>query len=229
MIKFLIILSLFSVALFAQSDEDTEKERILREYNNKENSNVELEQSIRDTVEDLQVISPINQNKYASDESPYKPRELKDSYLTGIMDSMMKEMLASFLRENPMSKMSEGEVRSLVEAQLNNLPIGKFFQNNPKSLDFFVAWLRDEKALPRFVSIVNEPEKLKTYGIIVLCVLVASFFLNLFNSKGNLFKRILRKIAIIMGVGFINLGVFYFMFIPNMKPTLDLALKYLWS
>jgi hypothetical protein len=229
MIKILIILSLFSVSLFAQNEEETEKERILREYSKKEKNNDELEQSIRDTVEDLQVISPINQNKYASDESVYKPRELKDSYLTGIMDSMMKEMLASFLRENPMSKMTDGEVRSLVEAQLNNLPIGSFFQDNPKFLDFFVAWLRDKKALPRFVSIVNEPEKLKTYGIIVMCVLVASFFLNLFNSKGNLFKRILRKIMIIVGVGCINLGVFYFMFTANLKPTLDLAFKYIWS
>ncbi len=227
MIKLLIILSFLSLNLFAQSDEEIERERILREYGQKEKQNDELEESIRDTVEDLQVISPVNQNKYASDESVYKPRELKESYLTGIMDSMMKEMLASFLRENPMSKMTEGEVRSLVEGQLNNLPIGKFFENNPRSLDFFVAWLRDQKALPRLVSIVNEPEKMKTYGIIVFCVLVASFFLNLFNSKGNLFKRILKKIMIVAGVGIINLSVFYFMFTANIKPTIDIALKYL--
>ena len=143
------------------------------------------------------------------------------------MDTVMKDMLKEFLKENPLSKMSEGEVRSLIEGRLNNLPVGNFFQENPRTLNFFIKWLRDKRALPRFISIVNEADKLKTYGFIALCVFILSFILNLFNNKGNIFKRILKKLMIVMGVTCINVVVFYIMFRPNVQPTVDLLLQHL--
>ena len=190
----------------------------------------ELEESIKETVQNLQTIN-VEQNTNPKENTPtkahYKPRELKDSYLTNIMDGMMKNMIKDLLKENPLSKMSKSEVRGLIEAHLSNLPVGKLFKNNPRLLDFFVDWLRDKRALPRFVGIVNKPKKVKTYGFIVFGVLIVSFFLNLFNSDGSLFKRIRRKLMIIAGVSITNASVFYFMFKPNIQPTIDLVLKHI--
>jgi hypothetical protein len=237
-----LLLSLFCLSSYADSEED-ERRRILEEYGSKDTieketqqkepaktqNNLDLEESIRKTVQDLQVVSKDNDSTSSDAQKikGYRPRDLKDSYLTGVMDNVMKDMLKEFLKENPMSKMSEGEVRSLLEGRLNSIPGGNFFQNNPGALDFVVKWLRDERALPRLLSVVNEADRLKIYGIVVFCVFLFSFILNLFNSKGNLFKRILRKLMIIAGVTFTNFVVFYIMFKPNVQPTIDLLLQHL--
>ena len=207
----LILIILFSGFAFADSDD-------------------ELEESIKETVQSLQVINTdqaTEPENLKDKKTHYKPRKLQDSYLTNVMDGMMKNMIKDILKENPLSKMSKGEVRGLVEGYLNNLPIGKTFEKNPGLLDFFIDWLRDKRALPKFVGIINKPQKVKTYSFIVLGIFVASFFLNLFNSKGSLFKKILRKLMIFFGVAIINVSVFYFMFKPNVQPTIDLILKHL--
>lgn len=243
----ILLVSFFvSSSIFADSDEE-ERRRILEEYGTAEQSqqhnqqniqknsktNVtddELEESIRKTVQDLQVISPtegssLNNSKSKGDK--YRSRELKESYLTGAMDGVMKSMLKEFLKENPFSKMSEPQVRNLIEGRVNSTPAGNFFQNNPRAMDFLVKWLRDKRALPRFFAIANEPDKLRTFGIIAFCIFILSFILNLFNSKGNLFKRIFKKLMIVIGVTALNITVFYIMFKANVQPSVDLLMQHL--
>jgi hypothetical protein len=230
-----LLLSTFCLSSYADSEED-ERRRILEEYSVKESAQPPsknnaigddaLEDSIKKTVQDLQVVSDRNNS---NDTSSVKPKELKESFVTGVMDDMMKNLLREFLKENPFSKMSEGEVRSLIEGRLNAVPGGNFFHKNPSTLDFIVKWLRDKRALPKLLSIVNKAERVKIYGIIVFCILILSFLLNLFNSKGNIFKRILKKLMIVVGVTLVNFTAFYIMFRPNVQPTVDLLIQHLRS
>ena len=73
---------------------------------------------------------------------------------------------------------------------------------------------------------INKPEKVKNYGIVLICVIVSVFFLNLMNSKGNIFRRILVKMSIGIAAFAANVISFYVIFKDEVTPTLDIILKY---
>lgn len=151
---------------------------------------------------------------------------LKESFVSGMMTGVMKQAINQFLKNNPFSKMDRDEVKSMIQVKTQGLPVAKLFEKNPKFLEMLVDWIRDEKALPKIIGIVNKPDEVKTYGIIVTVIFVLSFMLNIVNSKGNLFKRILKKMAIFTGAFAINLTAFLVLFKYDLKPTLDIVFKY---
>lgn len=151
---------------------------------------------------------------------------LENNMVTNLMNDMVKNVVQEFLKENPFSKMPREEVKSMIQARIQGLPIEKFLQKHPKLLELLVDWLRDNKALPKIMGIVNKPKQVKIYGIIVIVVFVISFILNLLNSKGNLFKRILKKMGIFFGAFIINFAAFFVLFKDELGPTLKIILKY---
>lgn len=151
---------------------------------------------------------------------------IKESYLSNVMSSDAKKFVAEFLRKNPFSEVPAPELRALVSARLNGIPFGKMLDNNPKLMDMFVELLRDKKAIPSLLSLINKPEKVKQFGIFALAVFVMVFILNLFNSKGNIFKRILIKMSIGLTAFTCNLVAIYVIFGEEIQPTLNIVLKY---
>lgn len=152
--------------------------------------------------------------------------KLESNMFTGMMNDVMKKAVQEFLKENPFSKMSPDEVRSMITVRIEGKPVGKFLDKNPKVLDVFVDWLRDKAALPSLFGILNKPDKMKTYGFIVIAIFIISFALNLMNSKGNLLKRIAKKFAIFIGAFIINIGAFGFLFKTELGPTFKVILKH---
>ena len=148
---------------------------------------------------------------------------LNSKYLQSIMSDNIKQLLMDYIKENPFSKMSEAEVKSFIMNQSKGRPVEKYIQNFPKVFDFFVDWLRDPKAIPAFISIVNRPKVVKNYGIAVLVVFILSFALNLLNTKGNLFVRIGKKLIIMLSAFTVNLALFYVFFKPEISPTIDVV------
>jgi hypothetical protein len=186
----------------------------------------DLEEQFDETATELQGLSQSEIEAALNDPTAQKKDGLKDSFVSSMMTGVMKQVIDDFLKENPFSKMPRDEVKAMISIQTQNLPVKKVFDNNPKLLDMLVDWLRDTKALPRLLGIANKPQEVKIYGIIVLCVFIFSFVLNLANSKGNLFKRILRKLAIFFGATAINFATFFIMFKEELKPTLEIIFKY---
>ena len=123
------------------------------------------------------------------------------------------------LSENPFSLMSKSQLRSLIESRYEGQPLGKFFKENPKFFSILVDVIRDARALPKFLSILNQPEKLKAFGIFVLSVLIASSLIGLFYARGNMFKRLLLKISLMFGSIILNLLGFVFIFRSELVPT----------
>jgi hypothetical protein len=152
--------------------------------------------------------------------------KIQDSYLSGMMNEMMTKMISSFLKENPFSKMDKEEVKSMLVVRTQGLPVGKMFENNPKLVEMLVDWIRHPYALPKIMGIINKPDKVKIYSGIVVAIFILSFLLNLANSKGNLFKRILKKICIFAGAFTINIAAFIFLFQANLKPTFEVIFKH---
>jgi len=228
--KFFFFLILLSLSFSALSQDDAEEEarrKVLEQYSNRQ-ADEKLEDSIQETAEGLQELSPVDVEE-AMEESQ-KPivgdGKIKDSYLSTMMNGMMKQMIGKFLKENPFSKMPREEVKSMIVLNTQGLPVNKVFEKNPKLLEMLIDWIRDPIALPKFMGIVNKPEKVKIYGIIVIALFIISFALNLFNSKGSLFKRILKKLGIFLGAFTLNLVAFYILFQPNIQPTLTIVFKY---
>lgn len=151
---------------------------------------------------------------------------IQDSYLSGMMTGQMKKFLGEFLAQNPFAMIPKRETKSLVLARLQGLPFGKILEDNPKLLDMFVDILRDNKALPNLLGLVNKPDKVKKFGFIALGVFIVVFLLNLLNSKGNIFRRILRKLAIGLLAFAFNTGAFYFIFREELTPLLNIVFKH---
>lgn len=229
--KFLLVLLFIYSSSFVLPNvygetEEENKDQVLREYEERKSEDQEFRE-IEQMSKDIQDLSPINVEQATSNQEPYiGDGKIKDSYLSTMMNGMMKEMISKYLKENPFSKIPRDEVRSMIKIQTESLPVGKVFEKNPKLLEVFTDWLRDQVAIPKLVGIVNKPEQVKIYGIVVIAVFIISFIFNLLNNKGNLFQRILKKLFIVFCAFTVNLAVFYFLFQPNVKPTLDIILKY---
>lgn len=145
------------------------------------------------------------------------------NFFTSLLNGGTKDIITDYLKENPFSKMSESQVRATIESILNNQSVGKWLAQNPKFLDFSVKWLHDKEALPSFLSIVNKPDKMKLYGYIALGILILSFILNLLNSKGSFFKRILLKLCMFVGVSLANIIAFLIIFRVELYPTYEVV------
>ncbi len=246
-IFFVFAFSTVTTNVFAETEEEA-RARIMKEYNVQDSTEEkvengqavqaqpqdnskkidstpaeDLESQIQSTVNDLQ---NMGFDKKDEDKPAVGDGEIKSSYLSGMMNNMMKNMISSFLKENPFSKMNRNEVKSMITVRLEGFPVGKFFENNPRVLDMLVDWIRHPYALPKIMGIVNKPDKVKIYGGVVVAIFIISFFLNLFNSKGNLLKRIFTKMCIFTGAFILNMGTFIFLFKENLNPTFDVIFKY---
>ena len=188
------------------------------------NAGAETEKSVEKANDKLQAISDktfIASKSHKEENSP----KIRESFLTSVMNDVMKDTFEKMLEENPLSRMSKLEVENLILRQTSSSPLGEFLQTSPRLLSFFTDWFRDKRALPKLFGIINKPDKVKKYGFIVIGIFVASFILNLFNTKGNILKRFFYKFIILISIIIINFTVFYFMFTPNIKPTIHLLLR----
>ena len=143
-----------------------------------------------------------------------------------MMDGIVKKTMQDFLKENPLSKLPPEEVKAMIMVQVTGKPMEKVFKNNPRLLDMIIEWLRDPKAIPALIGLLNKQDELKTYSISFLVVFVLSFILNLM-SKGSLISRIFKKLLITIGAIFLNLGIFYWLFKTELTPTIDIVFKYI--
>ena len=159
-------------------------------------------------------------------DTPKAPVKIEDSFFSGLMDEGAKKVIGEFLAENPFSKVPREELKALLTARLHGLPLGGVMENNPKLLNMSVDLVRDESAIPSFLSIVNKPEKVKTYGYVLIGVFVLVFILNLMNNKGNIFKRIFAKMLIGLGAFVVNLAAAFIIFREEISPSLDIIFKY---
>ena len=103
-------------------------------------------------------------------------------------------------------------------------------KKHPKILDVMVEMIRDERALPEMVSIMDKHDQLLTYTYIFMGMFILATLLSVFMFQNSgVFKRILFEIFLTVSLPFINLVIFYFMFKKNLDPTVDIIKKYAFS
>lgn len=145
-----------------------------------------------------------------------------------MMNKKQKEAAAIMMKHNPFQNMKKTAIKSSINNMFKpDTQVGIFLKKNPKIADIIADIGVDKNALPSFMSILNQPEKMKTFGGVVIVVFVSVFFINLRNSKSNLLKRLIFKVCLIFCSAGVNLWAFYIIFKKELKPTVDIILRHL--
>jgi hypothetical protein len=231
------------------TEEEIARERILNEYgdkdqfesanklkaNNKIDNDVTEEPSLAETPEQNTDTDSLGMDEQAIKditEKVTKQLEAKgmggdnlgsvdQNFLTNILDDKMKKAALEMMKNNPFASMSDAEFNSFINVRVQGTTLEKIFQNNPKILRGISSVLRDKRALPQFLTIINKPQKMKTYGFSFVGVMVLIFLMNLMQSKKSIIKRIVMKLSLMLLGSTVNLVVFYFIFKEELQPSVD--------
>lgn len=237
MLKLLPFLLLFCAGALSQDDlseEERYRQKIIREHSPQNDPRPdELDKTFEETAESLSNYGGMELDGEALEEaeesfSDDEPRaQVKESYLSNFMSAAGKKFIEEFLSDNPFAKVPRKEMKALIVARVAGMPFGDTLERYPGLLEFLVDFVRDEKAIPSMLGIVNQPKKVKNFGMIAIGIFVMVFILNLFNSKGNIFRRILTKLCIGLFAFVCNITIFYIVFKDEISPTLGIVWKHL--
>lgn len=249
----LFLLFTFSFCAFSNSPEEEQaaKERIFKQYGVPEKK-VETP-VVEKTLDEIPVTDKVVESPSTTSENSLDKQDIDlnvdmaqieemaknvnsqtgssqfDGGLLGkIMNEQMKSAAAQMMKSNPFKMMSDEDIKSMLIGRFKpDSAIGKFFTNNPKAVDGTVEWIKDERAIPSFISILNQPKKMEYFGYTVLSVFVIAFILNLRNGKKSILKRIFFKIGMMLCSAAINFGAFYYFFHDELEPTIKIITKYI--
>ena len=133
-----------------------------------------------------------------------------------------KSMVDALIKDNPFSKMSRDEVKAVLVQRAEGQRFEALFKKYPHTLEFTAELLQDKEALSKFISITAQPDKMKKYGIIMICLFIVSFFLNFKNKAGTLMARIGKKMLISGGMLAFSLLSFYYLFKTELTPSVEI-------
>lgn len=207
------------------NEEKLAREEIINQYGNGEDLAEEVvqeEPEVESATKPAQAIHP-------STPAPIKLDTGKNNFLTKFMSDDIKKKVAQMMTQNPFRLMGDSEVRNFIEQRVEGKPAGALLKNNPKLMNGIVEFIRDEKAIPTFLSIVNKPKKMKIYGSVVLGIFVVAFLLNLKNGGNRLMKRIVNKLVLMAVSTTLNFATFYFIFQDEISPTIKIFTKNLFA
>ncbi len=136
------------------------------------------------------------------------------------MNEKMKNTAEKMMKSNPFSKMPKNELRQFFLIRFGSTAAGKYLNENPKILDILVEVCHDQKAIPKFISLINKPKQMQIYGVCVVVVFLLVFSVNFFNSKKDIFTKILIKFSLMWVAAGINFLAFYILFQEELEPTI---------
>lgn len=159
----------------------------------------------------------------SSDKSSY----FGSNFMTDMMSANIKDQFVAILKKNPLKLMGDEELKQKILSVTGDSFAGKIVADSPNFLNAFVEWLKNDEALSALFGVLNRPDQMKKYGFMCVFYFILAFILNLKNSEGNLFKRLMKKVCIMMGTSILTLITFYLLFSENVKPTINIFSKHL--
>ena len=159
----------------------------------------------------------------SSDKSSY----FGSNFMTDMMSANIKDQFVAILKNNPLKLMEDEELKQKILSVTGDSFAGKIVAESPNFLNGFVEWLKNDEALSALFGVLNRPDQMKKYGIMCIFYFIVAFILNLKNNEGNLLKRLMMKICIMMGTSTLTLITFYLLFSENIKPTITIFSKHL--
>lgn len=197
-----------------KTEEVTEKTPVTKNLNNDDDDLAEINASKSAMSA---AILKVQGDKKSADTAPTKM-----GMMGGMLSKIMPaSVMQNFMKENPFSKMDKDKVRELILKAMNP-KAQKMMKSKPNMLNFITDLAHDKKALPAMMGMLSKEKELKICGVISLVLFILSIVLNILNSKGNLFKKLAKKMAIMIGLLLVNIGCFYYFFHTELGPTVTI-------
>ncbi|MDA9793299.1 hypothetical protein N9B72_01815 [Bacteriovoracaceae bacterium] len=191
----------------------------------------DLESQLDKTLIEFNQLDPANKqgSDLESEDKKVKPDKDKlPGILGNILGGFKSSMIKKLLKTNPMSRMGHDQLKKMLKQRLKGTKYGTVLEKNETLLDIIVELIRDKKALPELVSILDKADKLLTYFYSFIALFILAMLLNIFMfAKARVFKRIMFKILLTVSMPIVNLAIFYFMFKENLDPTVAIIKTYL--
>jgi hypothetical protein len=151
----------------------------------------------------------------------------EDSFLTGIMSKKMRDGANIMMKQNPFSVMTKDELKQTILNKTRGTAGGNFLRKSKRALRVLVEVSHDKDAIPKFISLINKPKKMKMYGFSFLGVFLFVFIMNMRNSKSNFLKKMGIKLGLMLFGTTVNCLSFYLIFQDELAPGIE-AFKRAW-
>ena len=152
---------------------------------------------------------------------------VEDSFLSGIMSKKMRDGANIMMKQNPFSAMSKEELKETILYKTRGTAGGNFLRKSKRALRVLVEVCHDKDAIPKFISLINKPKKMKIYGFSFLGVFLFVFFMNMVNSKSSFLKKMAIKLGLMLFGSTVNCLSFYLIFQDELAPGIE-AFKRAW-
>jgi hypothetical protein len=143
-----------------------------------------------------------------------------------MMSEKLKSVVAEYIKENPFCRMSENEVRTLIDAKLQDSAFGNYLKDSPRFYKTILDLIRDPDAIPAFLSIINKGKELKQFSFCMIIIFIISFIYTAFFLSGGVFIKIIKKVGFSFFVLCLDIGVFYYFFSEQVRPGLNIIFKH---
>lgn len=139
----------------------------------------------------------------------------------------MKLSEAMSLAMAPLKKMSSEDMKSMVLEQSRGSKYYNLLVQYPKFLSVIIELIKDDRAVPQMVKVIEDKDRLKTFAAVMLCSILFGFVVariittkdkNLFKIFGLFLFRVLFMISV-------RIGIIYYFFAEEIGPAFNVVLK----
>lgn len=127
----------------------------------------------------------------------------------------------------PLQKLSEDELLTMLKENTKGTAAGEYVERFPQLMVFTVRLIKDREAIPSFVSVMDDQDRLIRFSGLMIATILVGFFLKRFMKREG------RSVAAALGVWFLRslimfslrLGIIIFFFGEELTPAFNVALR----
>jgi hypothetical protein len=207
----LTLLCLLSLPGFCQEDDD----KLIQD----------LEKQNQDRLKKVQAIPQPTQFNPLEELKKLGFENITPSVLT---DDKALVVIKKMMEQNSFKDAPPEDVKKLLLEKMKGKPFENYLKTHPKVLDTLVDIVRDGKALPALVGIMQRKSDLKRYAWIWLCLMILGWLFKkiFFNKEWWVVKTAVLSLLVSLGVSALSLTIFYKLFNQELSPVVSIAKKH---
>jgi hypothetical protein len=144
-----------------------------------------------------------------------------------LLDDKVLAILQRTLKERPVATLPIEKVKVMILENSKGSILADLFERFPRTLNFVVDFVRDEKALPGLLDILLRKDDLKSYGYIWLVIFIFGLYVKsrVIKPKWVFKKRFLYSLSFSLVLSSISLYLFYSLFSEEITPSLSVLVR----
>lgn len=143
----------------------------------------------------------------------------------------MKLSEAMAMAMAPLKKMSSEDMKSMVLEQARGLKYYNLLVQYPKFLSVVIELIRDDRAVPQMVKVIEDKDRLKKFAAVMLCSILLGFVVaRVISTKDRnlvkIFSLFIFRVILMMSV---RIGIIYYFFSDELGPAFNVVTKVFFS